>query len=61
MAEGQSFISFPKFLAKTPEPRYRARQHGGHDRGITAWPEAVQYLLRTYATPGAIRRETSEF
>ena len=60
MTEGQAFMALPKFLAKTAATQYRARQHGGHAGGITAWPEAVQYLLRTYATPGAIRRATSD-
>ena len=60
MTEGQAFMALPKFLAKTPATQYRARQHGGHAGGITAWSEAVQYLLLTYATPGAIRRATSD-
>ena len=50
----------PKFLAKTAATQHRACQHGGHAGGITAWTEAVQYLLRTFATPGAIRRATED-
>ena len=59
MTEGQAFMEFPTFLAKTAATQYRARQHGGHVGEITAWPEAVQYLLRNYETPGVIRRAAS--
>ena len=60
MSEGQAFMALPKFLSKTASTQYRARQHGGSSGGITCWPEAVQYLLRTYATPSAIRKATSD-
>ena len=60
MTEGQAFMELPKFLAKTAATQYRVRQHGEHAGRIPAWPEAVQYLLRNYATPGAIRRATSD-
>ena len=60
MTEGQCFMALPKFLGENSATQYRACHHGGHDGGITAWPEAVQYFLRTYATPGAIIRATSD-
>ena len=53
-------MAFPNFLKKSVSTQYRARQYGRHARGITAWAESVQYLLRTYATPSSIRRPTSD-
>ena len=53
-------MALSKLLAKTAATQYRARQHGGNSGGITAWPESVQYLIRTYTTPGATRRATSD-
>ena len=57
MSEAQAYLSLPYFLSGSAESQFRAvrtastSSHGG----ISCWPEAVQYLLRTYATPAAIR------
>ena len=55
MKESQAFIALPHFLAKTALEHYRAaRDASPREGGVTAWPEAVQYLLRNYATNDAI-------
>lgn len=50
MSDTQEFISISTFLADTADIKFctnliGASLHGG----ITCWPEATQYLLRTYA------------
>jgi hypothetical protein len=61
MSEGQAFIALPHFLKGRAETQYRASANSSRSGGVSSWPEAVQYLLRTYATPAAIRKATKEF
>jgi len=61
MSEGQAFIALPHFLKGRAETQYRASANNSRNGGVSCWPEAVQYLLRTYATPAAIRKSTKEF
>ena len=56
MSEAQAFIALPTFLADPAETQFRTNFSGGSRRGgITCWPEAIQYLLRTYATAAVMR------
>ena len=56
MSEAQSFIALPMFLEEPAETHFRTTLSGMSRRGgVTCWPEAVQYMLRTYATPTAMR------
>ena len=55
MSEAQAFMALPQFLTGTARMQYRAARSGSRSGGLACWPEAVQYLLRTYATQGAIR------
>jgi len=56
MSEAQAFIALPSFLADPAETQFRTNLSGGSRKGgVTCWPEAIQYLLRTYATPTAMR------
>lgn len=47
----------PTYLSKLPKKQFTAVKsaHSDSDGSVTCWPEAVHYLLRTYATSGAIR------
>ena len=60
MSEGQAFVALPHFLKGRAETQYRASANSIGTGGVAYWPEAVQYLLRSYATPAAIRRATKE-
>ena len=56
MSEAQPFIALSTFLADPAETQFRTNLSGGSRRGgITCSPEAIQYLLRTYATTAAMR------
>ena len=61
MGETQAFMNLPRFLIENARTQYRTMQSGSRSSGVTCWPEGVQYLLRTYATPVAIRNATAEF
>ena len=57
MSEAQAFVALPCFLKGTVRTQYDSNLTGGSGLGgVSCWPEAVQYLLRTYATHSA-RRE----
>ncbi|CAN8076685.1 unnamed protein product [Agarophyton chilense] len=56
--EGQAYIALPYFLRGLAEDKYHSVRvlslaSGG---GVTCWPEAVQYLLRSCATNSAIQQ-----
>ncbi len=53
--EAQLYASLPRFLGGTAEVQFRASRGGNRTHGVGTWPEAVQYLLTTYATPTAMR------
>ena len=57
MSEAQAYVALPYFLKSTAKDAFKATKNTsrGEDGGVTCWPEAVQYLLRSYATPNAIR------
>ena len=55
MTEAQALVALPKFMSGSAELQFRASRNGARSGGITAFPEAVQYLLRTYATPSVLR------
>ena len=55
MSEDQAFVLLPQFLSNPAAVQFRAVQGGSRFTGVTCWPEAVQHLLQTYATPSAIR------
>ena len=60
MSEDQAFMALPHFLSDRERTQYRAMQSGARTSGVICWPEGVQYLLLTYATPATIRNETTE-
>lgn len=56
MSEAQAFVALPYFLKGQAATLYRSTKSASSRRGgVSVYPEAVQYLLRTYATPSAIR------
>ena len=60
MSEAQTFMALPPFLSDSARNQYNAMQRGSRTSGVPCWPEGVQYLVRTYATPGEIRNATTE-
>ena len=60
MSEAQAFMALPHLLSDNARTQFRAMQSGSRTSGVTCWPEGVQYILRTYATPAAIRNATNE-
>ena len=60
MREAQAFMALRHSISDNARTEYRAMQSGSRTSGVTFWPEGVQYLLRTYATPAAIRSATNE-
>lgn len=55
MSEAQAFIDLPTFLADPADTQYRTNLSGVSSHGgMTCWPEAIQDLLRTYATASAM-------
>ncbi len=61
MNESQAFMALPHYLTGVASKRFRAASHSGTVGGITNWPQAVNHLLQTYATPAAIRQAKREF
>ena len=55
VSETHAFIILPKVLKGRAERWLRSIRHGSRSGDVTCWPEAVNSMLRTYATPGAIR------
>ena len=62
MTEAQAFLALPYFLNGTAETQFRAAQNASYATagGVTNWSTAVQYLLRTYATPNALREAVAD-
>lgn len=55
MKESQALLALSYFLRKDALAQFRAAQSSSPEEGgIRYWPEAVQYLLRNYATDNAI-------
>ena len=62
MKESQALLALPYFLKEDALRQYRAaRDSSPKEGGVSAWPEAVQYLLRNYATNNAISEAILEF
>ena len=57
MAEAQALIALPYLLRDPARRQHRVAKGAATSlsKGISTWPEAIQYLLRMYATPAAIR------
>lgn len=57
ISEGQAYVALPYLLKGSAKEQFLAARtiDEEDDGGVTCWPEAVQYLLRTYATSNAIR------
>ena len=56
MTEAQAYVVLPYLLKGSAKEQFNAVKGTlAGDGGVTNWPEAVQYLLRTYATNSAIR------
>ena len=56
MSEAQAFIALPNFLADPAETEFGTNLSGGSRKGgVTCWPEAIQFFLRTYATAATMR------
>jgi len=60
MSEGQLMVCLPHMLTKTAAQQYRAASNSSRSSGLKYWPEAVQYLLRTYATETAIHEAVDD-
>ena len=57
-SEAQAYIAVPYFIRGHAEQQFntvRSSSSATSAGGVTCWPEAVQYLLRSYATSSAIR------
>ena len=61
MSEGQAYVALPHLLRGSAEEHFKSVRSMGRsdDGGVRCWPEAVQYLLRTYATPSHLREALS--
>lgn len=57
MNEAQAYLALPYFLRGSAEEQFMSVRgtSGAAEGGVTCWPEAVQYLLRSYATGSAIQ------
>lgn len=61
MKESRAFLALPYFLEKNALAQCRAaRDSPPYEGGISVWPEAIQYLLRNYATNNAINEAILE-
>ena len=58
LTEAQAFALLPRYLKGTAQLQFQAVRSGSRTSGVRCWPEAIQYLLTTYATPSAIREAT---
>ena len=61
MSEGQLIVCLPHLLTKNAAQNYRYSSNNSGSGNTLRWPEAVQYLLRTYATEQAIREAVEQF
>ena len=55
LTEAQAYVVLPQFLTGKAAKQFRSTRNGARSGGVSCWPEAIQSLLRTYATPAAIR------
>ena len=55
MSEAQAFIALPTFLSGQAQQQFNAVCGASFEEGgVSCWPEAVQYLLRSYTTSANI-------
>ena len=56
MSEAQAYLALPSFLDGVALTHYEATCESldADEGGVTCWPEAVNYLLRSFATSNAI-------
>jgi len=57
MSEAQAYLDLPSFLQGFALSQFESVADTAYadDGGVTCWPEAVKYLLRSYATSNAVR------
>ena len=60
VSEAHAFLILPKVLKGRAESHLRSIRNGARSGGVTCWPEAVNHLLRTFATPAAIRNAVND-
>ena len=61
VSEAHAFLILPKVITGRADRQLRSVRNGSRSGGVTCWPEAVNYLLRTYATAAAIRNACNDF
>jgi len=61
VSEAHAFLILPKVLSGRADRQLRSVRNGSRSGGVTCWPEAVNYLLRTYATAAATRNACNDF
>lgn len=56
MTDAQAYLELPTLLTENSSRRYKAIRNASHvpSGGVSAWTEAVNYLIRTYVTLLAI-------
>ena len=60
ISKAPAFMNLPYFFSDNARTQDRAIQSGSMSSGATCRPEGVQYRLRTYDTPAAMRNATNE-
>ena len=61
MSESQAYLAVPYFLVNPALNEFDTTRAASKVGSISVWPEVVNYLLSTYATPSAIRQAVAEF
>lgn len=62
MSDAQSFMDLPPFLGYTADTQLRTNLSGASRHFvITCWSEAIQYLLRAYATTYSMGEVIKDF
>lgn len=59
LTEAQALVALPRFLEGSASLDFQTAQSSGRTGGVNSWPEAVSFLLTTYATPCVKRSHTS--
>lgn len=62
ISASQAFIALPKFLADPANSQFRTKLSGEFlQGGIKGWPEAIEYVLHTYAITFAMGEGLEDF
>ena len=56
MSESQAYLATPYFMVNPALNEFETARAASKGGSISSWPEVVNYLLTTYATPSAIRQ-----